>query len=71
MPFLGAKWEFLMESILIYSMIVPDQMVTVGALNAVVEMVAKCFRNAPWNGGGVYTCGRFDAQVSRDQRMRV
>jgi len=32
-------------------LIIPDQKVTVGALNVVVEVVVKYFRTAPWNGG--------------------
>jgi len=38
-------------------LIVPDQKVTVGALNAVVGMVEERIKNASWNGGGcVPTC---------------
>jgi len=52
-------------------LIVPYQKVTVGALNVVVEVVVECLKNASWNGEGVCTCRRSDAQVSRDQRMKV
>jgi len=51
-------------------MIVPDQKVTARALNVVVEVVVECVKSASWNGG-VCTCRRSDAEVSRDQRMRV
>jgi len=51
-------------------MIVLDQKVTAGALNAVVGMVLECVKNASWNDGGMCTCRHSDAQVSRDQRVR-
>jgi len=35
-------------------LIVPDQKVTVGALNAVV---VECVKNASWNGGGCVPTG--------------
>nr|ABN09002.1 hypothetical protein MtrDRAFT_AC171534g2v1 [Medicago truncatula] len=52
-------------------MIVPDQKVIVGALNAVVGMVVECVKNASWNSEGVCTSRHSDAQVSRDHRVRV
>jgi len=53
-----------------YFLIVPDQKVIVGALNVVVLVVVERVKRASWNGGG---CVRrhSDAQVSRDQRVRV
>jgi hypothetical protein len=44
---------------------------TVGALNAVVVTVVECVRMFLGADGGVCTCRHFDAQVSRDQRVRV
>jgi len=51
-------------------LIVPEQKVTVGALNAVVRAVVKYFRML-LGTKGVCTCKCSDAQVSRDQSMRV
>jgi len=46
-------------------LIVLDQKVTAGALNVVVSVVVKCLRML------LGTCRRSDAQVSRDQSVRV
>jgi hypothetical protein len=52
-------------------LIVPDQKVTAGALNTVVSTVVKCVRMLLGADEGVCTCRHSDAQVSRDQIMRV
>ena len=51
-------------------LIVPDQKETVGALNAVVVTVVEYVRLL-LGADGVCTCRHSDAQVSRDQRVRV
>jgi len=45
--------------------------VTAGVYNAVVEVVVECLKMLLGTKGRGCTCRRSDAQVSRDQRMRV
>ena len=52
-------------------LIVPDQKETAGALNAAVLVVEECVKMLSWSGWGACTCRNSDAQVSRDQRVRV